>query len=590
MIHHAPRRPRLDLSGYWHGSLSLNPEIDVAAPAIIERDFFIPLPWNRQIEDLRWPGEGTELSGIVTPLQNQNFRHIMRKFNEGVIVYRRTLNIARPAGDLRAVLVFEGSNYHTTVTINDQHIGAHDGGHLAFKFDITDALHDGENRIEITVDNHRRKDAAPQEQFNWQNYGGVYRAVSIEWRPRVHVAHWSATPGRDHEGWYVDVTAHAAGDEAATINVAVTSGDETQTASASHGRAVRLRFDKPRIWQPGVGGMTSITLRAGDDVVTGSFGLRTVELRDGKVQINGQPLRLLGAALHEQHATFGSSVPGWQSDYDLALMKQAGLNAVRTAHYPHAQSFYDACDRAGMLVVADLPCWQFNSYHFDKPAMRDLCCDYARDMVAQLGHHPCIVGWLIQTESDTFEPGAYDFFKAIHDTFKRADPTRFTLSAESPYPPQHLEVVKQVRDQPHEAIPRTSEFIDAFGVNNYAGWYSDKVEFFDRTLDHVHGKLGGRTMFVTEFGGEGILGQRDLTMAPWTEDYQAALITRHMRAILEREHIAGFFLWLFADYQCASIGIRAINAKGLVDEHRRPKLAFDAVRSLLTQGEPPAAR
>ena len=86
---------------------------------------------------------------------------------------------------------------------------------------------------------------------------------------------------------------------------------------------------------------------------------------------------------------------------------------------------------------------------------------------------------------------------------------------------------------------------------------------------------------VTEFGGEGILGQRSLALAPYTEDYQAELITRHVSEILKREWVAGFFLWLFMDYECASIGIRAINAKGLVDEFRRPKLAFNALKQLL---------
>ena len=73
-------RHRLDLSGYWHGRLELNPAIDVSAPAAIEQDFYIPLPWNKQIDHLRWPSDTQELSGIVRPIQNQNFRMTSRKF------------------------------------------------------------------------------------------------------------------------------------------------------------------------------------------------------------------------------------------------------------------------------------------------------------------------------------------------------------------------------------------------------------------------------------------------------------------------------------------------------------------------------
>jgi beta-glucuronidase len=123
------------------------------------------------------------------------------------------------------------------------------------------------------------------------------------------------------------------------------------------------------------------------------------------------------------------------------------------------------------------------------------------------------------------------------------------------------------------------------GVNCYAGWYADKADFLPKLLDHVRPRLDGKPLLVTEFGAEGILGQRSLEMHPWTEDYQAELLCRHIRAILERGFVAGFFLWLFIDYEAASISIRAINAKGLVDEHRRPKLAFNQVKALLEELE-----
>ena len=121
-------RTRLDLSGYWRGRLELNPAIDAAAPSngIVERDFYVPLPWNKQVEHLRWPGDETELSGVVRPVQNQNFRDVNRKFNEGTITYRREIDAPAAQGQAahdRAFLVFEGSNYATTVTLNGQAIG-----------------------------------------------------------------------------------------------------------------------------------------------------------------------------------------------------------------------------------------------------------------------------------------------------------------------------------------------------------------------------------------------------------------------------------------------------------------------------------
>ena len=98
------------LSGFWEGELKLNPEIDVVAPKIIRRSFYIPLSWNMQIKDLQWPSEQQELSAVTRPLQNQNFRDKERKFSEGVITYHKDIALQKKPG-MREFLVFEGSNF-----------------------------------------------------------------------------------------------------------------------------------------------------------------------------------------------------------------------------------------------------------------------------------------------------------------------------------------------------------------------------------------------------------------------------------------------------------------------------------------------
>lgn len=583
-------RQRIDLSGYWDGRLELNPEIDVAAPACIEQPFYIPLPWNLQLGDVRWDGSATEMSGIVRPIQNQNFRDIQRKFAEGTITYRKTVDVPSFAELPRVFLVFEGSNYRTAVRVNGHDAGTHDGGHLAFEFELTGRLQEGTNEIEIVVDNLRRKDACPQEQFNWQNYGGIYRAVHIEYRPQVFIRHAAVVPRYQDGRWSADFTVEMSDAFDGKIVADTASGDEHKTVTATEGNRqafmLTADFESPRVWRPGAGGMSEavIAARQGEatlDRLEVAFGFRTVTVDGRHVLINGEKTRLLGAALHEQHAAFGNAVPPWQSDIDVKLAKHAGLNAIRAAHYPHAQSFYNACDRHGMMVVAEQPCWQFNKHHFNNPGVRDLCVAHAREMTRQLGHHPSIIGWMIQNESKTFEPGAAEFFGAVNDAFKTSDPSRFTISAEHAQPPEHLAVVKQVKGKPSGDLPPTATIADILGTNNYAGWYAEKSDFLPMLLDHVAGKIKDRPIVLTEFGAEGIPGSRSMTMEPWTEDYQAALLCRHIDAVLERDDMAGFFIWLFADYECASIGIRGINAKGLVGPDRKPKKAFDAVRGLL---------
>jgi beta-glucuronidase len=583
-----------DLSGYWQGSLTLQPDLDVKAPPVIERDFYLPLSWNIQIEDLLWPGSPwRELTGVIRPLQNQNFRDLQRKYNEGTIRYQRSLPLpATPAGH-RAFLVFEGSNYRTEAWVNGKSVGTHDGGHLPFEFEITGAVLPGENHFELRVDNLRRKAACPQEQFNWRNYGGVYRPLRVEWRPDPAIAQVNIRPLRRAAGWCASVEVTFGSPFQGDIIVEIESGaSRTQAARTVTGASASCRMEipvgDPVVWEPGVGGISHARVRLAREGQTVdeqhvTFGFREIAFRDGRIHINGQPIRLYGAAMHEQHPAMGSSLTPWQARQDIKLLKNAGFNALRTSHYPHARGLYEACDREGILVIADLPCWQFNAFQFEDPSCRELTVRVAREMAIFLNRHPSVIGWNIETESSIHLPSAHAFFEAVASVLRAEDPDRLLISASQTDPPEHLAIVKQAKTVESAVPPQIIDLVDIAGINDYSGWYGEKAPFMGDHLDHVHAKAPGKTFLVTEFGAESTPGQRSLTMEHYSEDYQAELLAYHIGEILRRDYIAGFFMWLFIDYECASIGISGINAKGLLDPYRRPKLAYNRVRQLLRQ-------
>jgi beta-glucuronidase len=579
----------IDLSGFWEGELKLNPELDVAAPEIIRKSFYVPLSWNMQIRDLQWPSEQQELSAITRPVQNQNFRDKERKFSEGVITYHKDITLQKKPG-MREFLVFEGSNFKTEVSINGKKVGENRNGHLKFEFDISDFVIDGENKFVITVDNFRDKDACPQEQFNWKNYGGIYRPFYIESRPDVYIKDYLVFPGKENGKWYADVNVSLNKSAESKIVIEIISGLEKKSTEITFGgkntASARLFFDNPAVWKPGEGNISEIglTLLQGNDEtdrVRGKFGFRTIETKGRDILVNGEKFRILGASFHEQHPAFGNSVPGWQWMSDLKLLKHCGLNAVRAAHYPYSQEFYDACDREGIVCIAELPCWQFNKYHFGNPYVLEFCSNYAETMVSQLGNHPSIIGWVVQNESKTFEPGAPEFFGGINTVFKKKDPTRFTLTAESPEPPEHLAVIKKVKGSPSGEPPPTSRIIDVFGINDYSAWYGEKSTYLPQLIDHLTARVTDRPVIVSEFGAEATSGVRSLSMPHYSEDFQAELLCRHIREILKRDEVSGFFLWLFFDYEGSSISISGINAKGIVDLNRNPKLAFNMIKNII---------
>ena len=583
-------REKKILSGFWDGELKLNSAIDVASPETISKPFYVPLSWNMQTKELEWPSDQQELAAITRPLQNQNFRDRARKFSEGEITYSKRIMLHKKPG-LREFIVFEGSNYKTTVSINGVKVGENRNGHLKFEFDISDFTVDGENSFVMTVDNHRDKDGCPQEQFNWKNYGGIHRPFYIEYRSDLFIRDYRVVPGRENGKWFADITVTLNQKADCTLGVELISGAEKKTDEINFAgtdkAATRIFCDNPVVWRPGEGLLSeiSLTLSRKDQVIDrahDAFGFRTVETLGRDILINGKKFKILGASFHEQHPTFGNSVPGWQWINDLKLLKHCGLNAVRAAHYPYSREFYAACDREGIVCLAELPCWQFNHYHFGNAGVLKHCSTYAASMVQQLGNHPSIIGWNIQNESATFDPLAVNFFRTINDVFKQNDPSRLTLSAESPEPPEHLAVVKKVKGTPTGEAPPTSAFIDVFGVNNYAAWYGEKASYLPQLLDHFAGKIKDKPIIVSEFGAEASAGVRSLSMPHYSEDFQAELLCRQIKEILKRDFMAGFFIWIFFDYECSSISISGVNAKGIVDSYRNPKLAFNMIKNVLT--------
>jgi len=584
-------RKRVDLSGFWDGRLELNSAIDVIAPENIQREFYVPLSWNMQTNDLQWPSAQQELSAITRPIQNQNFRDRDRKFSEGTIVYQKKIILEKKLG-MKEFLVFEGSNFKTTVSINGKNVGENRNGHLKFEFEISEYTVDGENEFVITVDNLRDKNACPQEQFNWKNYGGIYRPLYIEYRAEVYIQEYLVLPKRENGIWYADVEISLNRKAEATLIVEVVSGTEKKetiiTFNNTDSASARIIFDDPIVWEPGNAQLSEITLSLScghqlSDSVNSNFGFRTVETKDRDILINGKKFLILGASFHEQHPAFGNSVPGWQWDKDLKLLKHCGLNAVRAAHYPYSKDFYDACDRAGIVCVAELPCWQFNKYHFDTPEVIDYCIDYAEKMVKQLGNHPSIIGWVVQNESKTFEPGAVEFFSEINKAFKNNDSSRFTLTAENPEPPEHLAVVKKVKGTPKGDVSDTYKAIDVFGCNDYSGWYGEKAVYLPQLLDNIEKQVQNKPIVMTEFGAEATQGKRLLDMPHYSEDYQSELLCYHIKEILKRNFISGFFIWLFFDYEGSSISILGVNAKGIVDSNRTPKLAFNMIKNIIQE-------
>src|ERR1700685_1910167 len=116
-------------------------------------------------------------------------------FYEGPVWYRREFSYHRQANS-RGFVYFGAANYYTTVYLNGEKLGEHEGGFTPFDFEATSVLRDGDNFLIVEVNNARRADAVPAMKFDWWNYGGITRDVMLVEEPATFIQDYSVQLSR----------------------------------------------------------------------------------------------------------------------------------------------------------------------------------------------------------------------------------------------------------------------------------------------------------------------------------------------------------------------------------------------------------
>lgn len=313
--------------------------------------------------------------------------------NEGLAWYRRSFTIPNESRDAYLRLRFEAVFYLARVWLNGQYLGQHEGGYTPFEFDVTSVIISGEkNVIAVQVDNLRATnripvDITPDWSFDWWNYGGIRRDVSLEITSQAYIArqqivsvpHLSGIDEADSVTVTATININNTSDSAldATIQADLlddANGQSVLTSSAStlvnvpannHAEVqitVSLaspklwHFDHPNLyrWSASVRGTDGQVLHA-NEVTT---GVRSVELKDGYLYVHGEPVRLVGVTRHADYPGQGSAetVTAMAADYEDSKILNQVLS--RPVHYPQHKFILDYADRHGILLIPEVPAWQ----------------------------------------------------------------------------------------------------------------------------------------------------------------------------------------------------------------------------------------
>ncbi|WP_187774765.1 glycoside hydrolase family 2 TIM barrel-domain containing protein [Pedobacter sp. BS3] len=524
--------------------------------------------------------------------------------------YKKTIRNFVKQNDQRYYLYFEGANQETDLYINNQKAGNHKGGYTAFCFDITSYLKTGDNVITIRVNSLFNADIPPLS-ADFTFFGGIYRDVYMITTAGLHFTL------SDYASSGVYIETPAVNNTNGTVKVKSTIVNQTpvsqkfvlQTIITDQENKEISRLNKELVIAAGQqltaeqlsNNITGIRLWSPDkpylyraetqlllnnqviDEVTNPIGFRWFKFGpDSGFQLNGKPLKLMGANRHQDYPGMGNALPDEIHYSDMKLLKDMGANFVRLAHYPQDPAVLHAADELGLLVWEEIPL--VNEITISK-AYNDNARNMLHEMIRQHYNHPSVILWGYMNEIywkhrfidsslvNLHTQKTIELAKQLEAIARSEDKNRYTAMAMHNYP---LYEKSGLSDIPMIA-----------GWNLYHGWYYDNFEDFGKFMDAQHKLHPKRIHLISEYGAGS--DPRVHTDKPVRFDFsiegQKRFLESFIKQIQERPYIAGATVWNLIDFS-SEMRVDAtprINNKGLTTVNRTPKDAYYLYQAALSK-------
>ncbi|MDE6757288.1 MAG: glycoside hydrolase family 2 protein, partial [Muribaculaceae bacterium] len=353
--------------------------------------------------------------------------------------YRTTFEVADTTGR-NVTLVFDGAMSNAHVKVNGREVAYWPYGYNSFYADVTEAVVPGSNDMVVELENFERAS-------RWYPGAGLYRNVHVVNTDRVHIPVWGTyvtTPTVTRERASVKLEMEIAGarkGEPVDVVTDIIAPDGSIAASnsapyISHGQKFTQNFllTEPQLWSPDSPALyTARTILKVDDKEVDSyetkFGVRSLEyIPELGFRLNGEPTKFKGVCNHHDLGPLGAAVNRSALRHQVALLKDMGANAIRTAHNMPAPELVEICDELGMmLMVEPFDDWSFrpkspNGYgrFFADWAEKDVT-----NMVKRYRNSPSVVMWSIGNEVPSqWGPDGVSELTMLQDLVKSLDATR----------------------------------------------------------------------------------------------------------------------------------------------------------------------
>ena len=414
----------------------------------VPHDFQIEQPWVAPAADER-PDNTDVAANIKSRLSSRGFKEMGKGY------YRLHYTPAESMKGQRVMLDFEGIMYTADVYLNMKHVGGTNYGYVGFEIDITDDLKYGEdNLIEVVADTREPGNS------RWYTGGGLIRNVSIVSTPKelFFGRHPLYITTRDNK--YVSISAdftNRTKSAATSIALQIVSPEgETvynQTIALKRHKMARhqeeciatdIEISNPKVWDldtPYLYTVKAQLLRedgTAADETCETFGIRSIEFGpDFGLKLNGRKVLLKGYANHHTLGALGAAAYPKAIEKRIRLMKQFGMNHIRTSHNPYSRDFIRLCDKLGILVVDELYDKWTRQHTGGKVAFEELWQHDIPEWVKRDRNSPSVILWSLGNELQQDPNMPYNDFgvtlyKLQKTLLQRYDSTRLVTVAMHP--------------------------------------------------------------------------------------------------------------------------------------------------------------
>jgi len=387
-----------------------------------------------------------QVMAIVQDGQKQAEQHAGRTGGlpfVGVGWYRTKVKVPQFGSGKKATIIFDGAMSHSNVYVNGKKVGYWPYGYNSFHFDITNALKAGEeNTIAVRLEN-------PTEFSRWYPGAGIYRNVHLVVTEAAHIPVWGTqitTPVIEKDFAKVVVKTKVEGLNKNTLASYILQTDITDPSgkTVASGKGSLTRFDgnvitqeiivaNPSLWDVDHPNLYQAVSKLYDgstqtDEYITTFGIRSIEVIPNQgFFLNGKLTKFKGVCNHHDLGPLGGAVNDAAIRRQVRIMKDMGVNAIRTSHNMPAPELVKACDEMGMMLMPE----SFDEWKIPKMknGYNTLFNDWADKDLTNLIHHyrnnPSVVMWCIgnEVEEQSNESGAR-VARFLQDICHREDPTR----------------------------------------------------------------------------------------------------------------------------------------------------------------------